>query len=192
MPRIDAPTVAEHHDMRRAAIVAAACDLLGSTGASAVTPAAVAGRAGLARTSVYQYFPSTGALVAAAVEATFAEANTSLADVVARAGDPRAQIHAYVRHALLLAARDHGPFRQPGFADLAPECAARVRELHAAMLDPLRSAVEALGVRDAQLVTALVFGTVSAAAGVVEHGGDAESAVTRTVAFVDAGLDAAR
>ena len=57
MPRIDAPTVAEHHVMRRDAIIAAARDLLGTAGASAVTPAAVAGRSGLARTSVYQYFP---------------------------------------------------------------------------------------------------------------------------------------
>lgn len=174
--------------MRRAAIVAAARELLASGGASTVTPAAVAGRAGLARTSVYQYFPSTGALVAAAVEATFAEANEALRDVVAQAADARGRLHAYVGHALRLAARDHGAFRSLVAADLPPECVARVRELHAAMLAPLRSAVEDLGVPDVALATALVFGAVSAAAEVVERGGDAEAAVTRTIAFVDAGL----
>lgn len=190
MPRIDAPTVAEHHVMRRAAIVAAARDLLGSAGASAVTPAAVASRAGLARTSVYQYFPSTGALVAAAVEATFAEANRTLADVVAQAGDPRARIHAYVRHALLLAARDHEPFRRLSLGDLPPECVARVRELHGAMLAPLQAAVEDLGAGDPTLGTALVFGAVSAAAEVIEHGGDPKATTTRALAFIDAGLEA--
>lgn len=191
MPKIEAPTVAEHHVMRRGALVAAARELLVTGGAAAVTPAAVATRAGLARTSVYQYFPSTGALVAAAVEATFAEGNEALARVAGE-GDPRSRIHGYVRHALELAVRDHGSFRQPSFGDLPPECAARVRELHAAMLAPLRSAVEDLGVRDATLGTALVFGAVSAAAEVVERGADAEATVARTLAFVDAGLDAVR
>ncbi len=178
--------------MRREAIVGAARELLATQGASAVTPAAVAGRAGLARTSVYQYFPSTGALVAVAVEAIFADANGVLADVVADAGDARARVHAYVRHALLLAARDHAPFRQASFADLPAECVARVRELHAAMLAPLRAALEDLELGDVPLATALVFGAVSAAAEVVERGGDAETTAARTIAFVDAGLDALR
>lgn len=178
--------------MRRGAIVAAARELLTTGGASAVTPAAVAGRAGLARTSVYQYFPSTSALVAAAVEATFAEANAGLRDVVGQAADARGRLHAYVRHALRLAARDHGAFRSLAATDLPPECVARVHELHGAMLAPLRSAVEDLGVPDAALATALVFGAVSAAAEVLERGGDAEAAAARTIAFVDAGLAAGR
>jgi AcrR family transcriptional regulator len=191
MPRIDAPTVAEHHVMRRAAIIAAARDLLGTAGASAVTPAAVASRSGLARTSVYQYFPSTGALLAAAVEATFADSSESLAAVVAQAGDPRSRIHAYVRDALRLAARDHGPFHQLTLSDLPPECVARVRELHDELLAPLRTAVEDLGVRDTTLVTGLVFGAISAAVQLVDHGRDVAEATAGTLSFVDAGLDAA-
>lgn len=187
MPRIEAPTVAEHHVMRRSALVAAARELLAAGGAAAVTPAAAAAQAGLARTSVYQYFPSTGALVAAAVEATFADGNRTLAAAVGD-GDPRSRIHGYVRHALLLAARDHGSFRQVSLVDLPPECVARVRELHTVMLAPLRAAVEDLGVRDPALGTALVFGAISAAAEHVERGGDAETTVARTIAFIDAGL----
>ncbi|HEY3544827.1 MAG TPA: TetR/AcrR family transcriptional regulator [Propionicimonas sp.] len=192
MPRIDAPTVAEHHLMRRDAIVSAARDLLGTAGASAVTPAAVAGRSGLARTSVYQYFPSTGALLAAAVEATFADSNDTLAAAVEGAGDARSRIHAYVREALRLAARDHGPFHQLTLADLPPECVARVRELHDALIAPLRAAVDAFGVRDATTVTGLVFGTISAAVQLVDHGCDLDQATAGTLSFVDAGLDAAR
>ncbi|GAA3803944.1 hypothetical protein CSO01_02320 [Cellulomonas soli] len=193
MPRIDAPTVAEHHVMRRRAIVSAARDLLGSAGASAVTPAAVAGRSGLARTSVYQYFPSTGALLAAAVEATFVDANDALADAVADApgGDPRSRIHAYVQVGLRLAARDHGPFHQLTLTGLPPECTDRVRELHDALLAPLRAAVEELGVRDTTLVTGLVFGAISAAVQLVDHGRDLDETTAGTLAFIDAGLAAA-
>ena len=192
MPRIDAPTVAEHHVMRRDAIIAAARDLLGTAGASAVTPAAVAARSGLARTSVYQYFPSTGALLAAAVEATFTDSSATLAAGVAQAGDPRARIHAYVRDALRLAARDHGPFHQLTLSDLPPECVARVRELHDELLAPLQSGIEDFGVRDTSLVTGLVFGAISAAAQLVDHGRDLAETTTATLSFIDAGLDAAR
>ena len=192
MPRIDAPTVAEHHVMRRDAIIAAARDLLGTAGASAVTPAAVAGRSGLARTSVYQYFPSTGALLAAAVEATFADSSAALAAGVEQAGDPRSRIHAYVRDALRLAAQDHGPFRQLTLSDLPPECVARVRELHDELLAPLQSAIEDFGVRDTSLVTGLVFGAISAAVQLVDHGRDLDETTTATLSFIDAGLDAAR
>lgn len=188
MPRIEAPTVAEHHAMRRAALVAAARELFADGGAAAVTPAAVAGRAGLARTSVYQYFPSTDALVAAALEATFAAANGALAEAVARAGDPRARVRAYVRAALLLAARDHGSFRGLSLADLPPDCAGRVGELHAEMLAPLRAALVELGVADPDVVTVLVLGAVSGAAEVVERGGDPEATAATVLAFVDAGL----
>lgn len=191
MPRIDAPTVVEHHALRRADIVAASRDLLATGGVAAVTPAAVAGRTGLARTSVYQYFPSTSALVAAAIEATFAAANTHLAGVVAGAGDPRTRVHTYVRESLLLAGRDHGPFRELALGELPPECIARVRELHAVMLAPLRSAVDELGVRDAGLMTTLVFGAISAGARAVEAGADPHAVAARTVAFVDAGLASA-
>ncbi len=42
VPKIEAPTVAEHHAMRRAAILDAATQLLSREGVQAVTPAAVA------------------------------------------------------------------------------------------------------------------------------------------------------
>lgn len=192
MPRIDAPTVAAHHAMRHDAIVAAARETLVAEGVSAVTPAAVAAQAGLARTSVYQYYPSTGALVAAAVEAIFAEANTVLSGVVGRVGDPRERIHRYIAAALELAARNHGPFHPLSIVDLPPMCRARVRELHEELLAPLHAAVEDLGVGDPEIVVGLAFGAISAAAQLVDHGTHLAVATERTVRFVDAGLDSAR
>ena len=192
MPRIDAPTVAAHHAMRHDAIVAAARETLVAEGVSAVTPAAVAAQAGLARTSVYQYYPSTGALVAAAVEAIFAEANAVLSGVVGRVGDPRERIHRYIAAALELAARNHGPFHPLSIVDLPPMCRARVRELHEELLAPLHAAVEDLGVGDPEIVVGLAFGAISAAAQLVDHGTDLAAATDRTVRFVDAGLDSAR
>ena len=65
MPRIAAPTVAEHRDMRRASLLAAARDLLREGGSSALTMGALASATGLSRPTVYEYFPSTDAVIAA-------------------------------------------------------------------------------------------------------------------------------
>ena len=93
MPRIDAPTVAEHSAQRRAAIVDAAVDLLGREGITGVTPAAVASAAGLARSSVYQYFASTDALVAAGVEGSLQRTRVLVDRRQARATPPATTPH---------------------------------------------------------------------------------------------------
>ena len=70
MPRIEAPRVAEHHARQRRALLDAAHALLAETG-EAPSMAAVGRRAGLARSSVYQYFDSPGALLHAVVTDVF-------------------------------------------------------------------------------------------------------------------------
>ena len=91
MPRIDAPTVAEHHARRRAALVAAGADLLASGGVEAVTLGAVGSATGLARSSVYQYFDSAPALLAAVVEEVFPRSTAKLRAAVERAATPEAK-----------------------------------------------------------------------------------------------------
>ena len=49
MPRITAPTLAEHQARQRDALVEAAVAILATEGVAAATPAAVGARAGLAR-----------------------------------------------------------------------------------------------------------------------------------------------
>ncbi|WP_406673984.1 helix-turn-helix domain-containing protein [Nonomuraea sp. N2-4H] len=70
MPRIQAPTVAEHRAAQRRALLDAAREILAETGRPP-TLARVAERAGLARSSLYQYFRSSGDLLNAVVEDVF-------------------------------------------------------------------------------------------------------------------------
>ena len=58
MPKIEAPTVAEHRANQERALLDAARELLLAGGRAAITPAAVGAAAGLARSSVYKYFSS--------------------------------------------------------------------------------------------------------------------------------------
>lgn len=191
MPRIDAPTVVEHHAQRRAALLAAAEELLAEQGVEAVTPAAVGARAGLARSSVYQYFASSPAIVAAVVEDAFPRASEQLRAAMAGASTPGEQVDAYVRTALALAGdRTHRSLRALSAADLPPECQARMDELHRAQTAPLVEALDAMGVGDAALTARLVTGMVRAAAQAVAEG-DQQSRVTRrTLALIHEGIGA--
>ena len=188
MPRIDAPTVAEHHAQRRAALVSAAVDLLAHEGPTAVQPAGVAAGAGLARSSVYQYFPSTGALLGAAVEEMFRRALADVEDPTAAAGSAHDRVTAYVDAGLDAALAGHLPL--PSYAGLAlpGECQARVVALHVALMAPLVSALEDAGVDDATGVAGLVNGALGAGAAQIARGEDPATVRTRVRAFVAAAV----
>ena len=191
MPRIDAPTVAEHHAQRRAALLAAAEELLAEQGVEAVTPAAVGARAGLARSSVYQYFSSSPAIVAAVVEDAFPRAIEQLRAAMAATTTPSEQVDAYVTTALRLAGdRTHRSLRALAVADLPEHCQARMDELHREQTTPLVDALKALGAPDPALTAALVSGVVRAAAQAVAEGAPAARVTRRTLALIHEGIGA--
>lgn len=188
MPKIEAATVAEHHALRRAAILEAAVTILGAEGPAALTPAAVAAAAGLARSSVYQYYPSTGALVGAGVEETFHRVLARIETGLSAASSPQEQVAAYVDSALDAAAAGHEPMRLYAAADLPDDCRAAVVDLHRRVTMPLVSALEAHGVDDARGVAELVGGVVSAAAAQVARGERVDEVRARVQRFVAGAL----
>ncbi len=189
MPRIDAPTVAEHHQMRRAALMAAAGDLLAAHGVESVTLGAVGAAAGLARSSVYQYFDSTGSLLAALVEQELPRATAHLAAVVARGGQPADKVEAFVKASLRAATDDnHRALAELGWADLPQECQARLAELHQEQLAPLVDALAELGARDPEITAALIYGLVRAAATAINAGTPRTRVTRETFALIRQGL----
>ena len=193
MPRIDAPTVAEHHQMRRAALMAAAGDLLATQGVEAVTLGAVGAAAGLARSSVYQYFDSTGSLLAALVEQELPRATAHLAAVVAREGAPGDRVEAFVKASLRAATDDnHRAMAELGWADLPQECQARLAELHQEQLAPLVDALAELGARDPEITAALIYGLVRAAATTINAGTPRTRVTRETLALIREGLPGSR
>lgn len=95
MPRIEAPTVAEHHARRRRALLDAARELLAETEAKPAM-GAVGRRAGLARSSVYQYFASADELLAALVAEIFPDWAQRVLAHVDTAHTPGERVWAYV------------------------------------------------------------------------------------------------
>ena len=191
MPRIDAPTVVEHHSKQRAALLAAGGDLLASRGVDAVTPAAVGAAAGLARSSVYQYFDSSPALIAAIVEDAFPRATDELRAAVAKAGPPSAQVDAYVRTALKMATDPaHRSLYALGRTELPSACRARLAELHAEQHAPLRAALGELAVPDLDLTTRLVLGLLGAAVQSVIDGAAKKRVESRLLTVLHQGVRA--
>ncbi|HNM97984.1 MAG TPA: TetR/AcrR family transcriptional regulator [Marmoricola sp.] len=183
MPKIEAATVAEHREMRHRAVVENAVRLYLDAGPSGVTPAAVAAATGLARSSVYQYFATSGELIGAAVEQLFSDYTREVVAAVEAVGpDPRERLAAYVQHSLSAANRNHTASMNA--ADLPEECRDRLAQLHQTLRSPLRAIIAESGVANVDLTTALAMGAIQGAVIMVDHGAPVEHVVGPTVEFV--------
>jgi AcrR family transcriptional regulator len=189
MPKISAPTVAEHRARQRTALLRAATDILVNDGIGAVTPAAVGAAAGLARPSVYQYFSSGSAIIAAIIEDVFPRANQILADSIASASTPSERLDTYIRETLRLAAEGyHRPASALAGATLPPECVTRLTDLHREQAAPFRQALSELGVPDPPLTAPLLGGIIEAGMKLVEAGHSLVAVTERTTALMHAAI----
>ncbi len=64
MPKISAPTLVEQRAWRRSQLLDAASAIALENGPTSITVSTVAARAGLSRTSFYEYFSSSSEIVA--------------------------------------------------------------------------------------------------------------------------------
>lgn len=180
MPRIAAPTLAEHRARQRSALVEAATELLVTHGAAAVTPGAVGAAVGLARSSVYQYFDSAAAILAAIIEDSFPRSNALLTAALTGIEDPLEVMAVYVRETLRQAAAGaHRPAAALAAVELPPECRARLVGLHQEQIAPLVAALDRLEVPDVTVTVRLISGMLESAMGAVGAGEPAD-VVTRS------------
>jgi len=195
MPRIDAPTVAEHRARQQAALVEAAEELLREGGWSALTFDALGRAAGLARSSVYEYFGARDAVALAVCERAFPRWRERVAAAVAAAaGDPAAQVAAYVTAQLdLVDAGEHRIAQELARAPLAAATRARIGALHHGWLDLLDAPLTALGAEVPRRVAALVQGVVEAATRQLEAApAERDEVVAAAVAFATAAVEGQR
>lgn len=192
MPKISAPTVAEHRRRQRDALLAAATDLLVQGGVSSVTPAAVGAAAGLARPSVYQYFDSSAGILEAIIEESFPRANAQLAVALDGISDPLELMDAYIRETLRQATDGaHRPAAALSAAQLPEEVQARLAELHHEQIAPFLGALQQLAVPDLMITARLLGGVLESAMGAIESGSDPDAVTRTTIALVHAAVQPA-
>lgn len=164
MPKISAPTVAEHRARRLRALLEAARGLVAEQGPDALTLTALAARAGLSRPGVYEYFRSRDDLVAAMVKDELPRWIEELERQARRYADPADRIGAFVRTQLHMISdgRHAAAVVLAGHA-LDHAAQEQVMAEHARLLAPLVEALTDLGVDQPELRARLVQGVVSAA-----------------------------
>lgn len=191
MPRITAPTLAEHREQRRDALIEAAAGVLRESGA--VTMAAVAERTGLSRSAVYEYYRSAADLIADVVVDELTAWIDHLASVVRDIEDPRERLESWMRASLAYVADGrHALVRAAGDVSLPPVRRAQVQALHRELAAPVHSALCELGVPHADRVTSYVWGVLESATRHIEAGRAADDEVDAAIAFALAGIDLAR
>jgi AcrR family transcriptional regulator len=189
MPKISAPTVAAHRERQREALVNAAAAELLENGLAAVTPSSVGKRTGLARSSVYEYFPSASELLAEVALRAFEEWAEEMEGFIAAATPGLDRLTVYIRTTLRMVAEGkHDIADAMKSAVFSDEQNRRFAQLHRELMEPIHDAVRALGHAEPELRIVLIQGVVDAATKQVIAGSDPELVADYAVALVADGV----
>ena len=156
MPRIQAPTVAEHRARQRRAILDAAREHLAEN-SQAPSLAEVAARAGLARSSVYDYFDNRDHLLAAVVADVFPDWAARVIGEMDAADIPGEKVWAYVEANTRLFASSEQAIARALTTVVDPTVLAQpVRQFHQSLQNPLITALAAHGEARPELVADII------------------------------------
>jgi AcrR family transcriptional regulator len=189
MPRIATQTLAEHRDWRRNQLIEAATAIALESGVDAVTVAAVAQRAGLARTSVYDYFASSAELVTDLIIEELGIFTQELTLAIKDETDPRSAVKSWIEVSLgYVADGRHILAKALSATSFSHEQEMTIGLAHRRLFAPLSAQLELLGIKDTAQALALLHAATDAATKRIENGHDAEHEINATSAFCIAGL----
>ena len=189
MPKIQTETLAQHRDWRRNQLIEAAASIALESGGAAISVAAVAQRAGLSRTSVYEYFGSSADLVADLVLEELHNFAQYLEEAVAETGQPLESISAWIKSALVyIADGRHLLAKALNSTSLPQERSAAIGAAHRALLAPLVAGLTAMGVHDTHRALLFIQAITDAATKRIESGHDAEGEIAYATSFCINGL----
>jgi len=191
VPKIQAASISANREMRRQQLIGAALELAMDQGAQAVTVAAVAQKAGLARSSIYEYFASSADLIADLVIEELEYYEKRLAEAIKDATDPFEKLELwiaeglrYVKDGRHMLVKSLNTVATPDFR--RDEIALGHRKLIA----PLREALSATGIKDLAGAGSFISSVTDAASVRIEAGNDAELEIRNATIFAIAGLRA--
>ena len=191
MPRIQTETLAQHRDWRRNQLIEAAAAIALESGGETITVAAVAQRAGLSRTSVYEYFASSSDLVADLIIDELNNFASALEKSLVGIDDAYLAIATWISASLeYVADGRHLLAKALSAADLPRERGAAIGAAHRNLLTPLTRNLHMIGIHDISQALTLLQAATDAATKRIENGIDAEREIVATTAFCIAGIRA--
>ncbi|MBU6264179.1 MAG: TetR/AcrR family transcriptional regulator [Actinomycetales bacterium] len=189
MPKINTEKLAQHREWRRQQLIDAAAAIALESGGAAVTVASVAERAGLSRTSVYEYFASSAELTADLVIDELNGFVSALTDAIKNPENPELAIEQWITAALrYIADGRHLLAKALSATDTPKDRAAEIGAAHRALLAPLRNSLTSMKIKDISQAMALLQGATDVATKRIEGGADANLEIATTTAFCIAGL----
>lgn len=189
MPRIETETLAEHREWRRNQLIDAAASIAMESGGAAITVAAVAQRAGLSRTSVYEYFASGSELVADLVIDELKTFASTLNSSVSECLEPRCVVSCWIKAALEYIADGRHLLAKALNSTAMPQSRSQqIGMAHRALMAPLVKAIEELGVEDIQRALSFIQAITDASTKRIESGHDAEGEIAYATTFCINGL----
>ncbi|HWD63028.1 MAG TPA: TetR/AcrR family transcriptional regulator [Humibacter sp.] len=175
MPKISAPTVAEHRSQVQARLIAAAEEIMRSGEAERLTAGAVSATAGIARNSIYRYVDSIDDLRALVVARHLPEWMAAVSTALERETTPDARVTAWVSANLRQAVESGHAWLIDAVraAPESPAASASADAAHSDLREPLATAWSELLAGEAEhsrIATAITFGIVETGFGQLEAG----------------------
>jgi AcrR family transcriptional regulator len=176
MPRIEADSIEAHVEAQNQRILDAAMGLFQARGYAGTELRDIAKSVGLARNSLYRYYPGKDHILLACLRREMAPSLARISTLEGQHTDARERVDAWLDVQMEIAATScQGAIRLvENLKELSPEFRAEVRNLHEPATRVLSRAVGELlagSHRDAELVAAMVSNLLNAAAAaMMEHG----------------------
>jgi AcrR family transcriptional regulator len=191
MPKIQSSTIAEQRSWRRSQLIEAAAAIALESGGQGITVAAVAARAGLSRTSVYEYFASSADLATELVIEELQSFAQYLEKEVAQSETPEGAITCWIESSLTyIADGRHLLAKALNSVELSRDRGAAIGAAHRQLLAPLQRNLGAMGIKDISQALLLLQSITDAATKRIESGNEANAEIESTSAFAIAGLRA--
>ena len=190
-PRIDAPSIPEQRELRQRQLIDSALSLALESGAAAVTVTAVATRAGLSRTTFYEYFSSSADLIADLVMEELATYQERLLSAVEGSIDSIEYIEAWIAEALhYVADGRHLLVKSLNSITLPEYRKAEISQGHRALMSTIAEQLQLIGISDLHAALTYVQNSLDTAATRIESGKDATIEIVMAQKYALAGLKA--
>lgn len=191
MPKISASSVVEHRELRRQQLMEAAITLAIQGGAHTITVSAVAAKAGLARSSVYEYFNSSADLIAELIIEELDYYSERLAKAISEVSDPFEKIEKWIAEGLRYVADGrHMLVKSLNTIDTPDNRKEEISVGHRRLMAPLRSAIVETKVKDPKMAGVFLQSITDAASMRIDAGSDAQEEINSATVFALAGLRA--
>jgi AcrR family transcriptional regulator len=190
-PKIVEANIGQQRAKRQRQIIDAAMELAFELGAPSVSVAAVAKRAGISRTLVYEYFSSSSDLIADLVLEELEYYKNRLVNAVHGVEDPYAYIELWISEALQYVADGRHMLVKSLNSVAAPEYRkAEISQGHRNMMATIIEPLKSIAGPEVGVAVSYLQGAIDAAARRIDAGNDAALEIRHVQRFAVAGLRA--